>query len=456
MTSRRLVLAGVSSGVGKTSITIGLMAAFMKKGFTVQGFKCGPDYIDPSYHTAVTNRPSRNLDSWMLPKEVVKEVYVKGSEGADISIIEGVMGFYDGKSPTSNQGSTAELSVVLDAPTFLIVDCSAMARSAAAIVKGFQVLDPEVNIAGVIANKVGSKGHYELIKEAVEQECGIPVCGYLLKNKNIEMPERHLGLVPSIERGELDEQLAQLGDAVAETIDVERIYQISKRPPLNAEPSLFQRKASIDVKVAVARDEAFNFYYPENLELIEAYGAEILYFSPVKGEVLPSEADGLYLGGGFPEQFAEKLAENNEVKHSIAERIEKGMPVLAECGGLMYLSESITTIDGNTYPMAGVLKGKTEMQAKLAALGYREISGLENNYLFNDGMEVRGHEFHYSTFKPAVELPGAYRVSSRFGTGEEGFLYKNVIAGYTHIHFASNPLVLKNFLQKCKEEQRNG
>ncbi|SDZ76343.1 cobyrinic acid a,c-diamide synthase [Thalassobacillus cyri] len=456
MTARRLVVAGVSSGVGKTSIAIGLMAAFMKKGLTVQGFKCGPDYIDPSYHAAVTRRPSRNLDSWMLPPDIMKEVFVKGSEGADVSIIEGVMGFYDGKSPTSNQGSTAEISTLLDCPAILIVDCSAMARSAAAIVKGFQELDPEVNIAGVIANKVGSKGHYQLIKEAVEQECGIPVCGYLLKNKSLEMPERHLGLVPSIERGELDEQLDQLGEAVAETIDVDQIYQISEQPVLTAEPSLFRRKGASEVTIAVARDEAFNFYYQENLELIEHYGAEVVYFSPLNGEVLPPEADGLYLGGGFPELFPEQLAKNKEVKQSIKEAVEEGLPVLAECGGLMYLSDSITTIDGKTYPMAGVLPGKTEMQAKLASLGYREISGLPNNYLFKNGMEVRGHEFHYSIFKPAGQLPGAYRVSSRFGTGEEGCLYKNVVAGYTHLHFASNPEVLDNFLQACKEEKQHG
>ncbi len=429
------------------------MAAFIKKGLTVQGFKCGPDYIDPSYHAAITNRPSRNLDSWMLPADIMKEVFVKGSEGADISLIEGVMGFYDGKSPTSNQGSTAEISSLLDCPTILIVDCSAMARSAAAVVKGFQELDPAVNIAGVIANKVGSKGHYQLIKEAVEQECSIPVCGYLLKNKSLEMPERHLGLVPSIERGELDQQLDQLGEAVAETIDVNQIHQISEQPALTAEPSLFQRKDSIGVTIAVARDEAFNFYYQENLELFEAYGAEVVFFSPLKGEVLPKEADGLYLGGGFPEQFAEQLAKNEDVKQSIKEAVEEGLPVLAECGGLMYLSDSITTIDGKTCPMAGVLPGKTEMQVKLASLGYREIYGLPNNYLFKNGMEARGHEFHYSIFKPAGPLPGAYRVNSRFGTGEEGVMYKNVVAGYTHIHFASNPEVLENFLQVCKEEQ---
>ncbi|KIL51624.1 cobyrinic acid a,c-diamide synthase [Jeotgalibacillus alimentarius] len=453
MTDRRVLIAGVSSGVGKTGITIGLMAAFMKKGLNVQGFKCGPDYIDPSYHTAVTKRPSRNLDSWMLSADVLKEVFVKGSEGADISIIEGMMGLYDGESPTSDRGSAAEISTLLDCPVILIVDCSAMARSAAAVVKGFQCLDPDVKIAGVIANRIGSEGHYKLIKEAVEQECGIPVCGYLLENEDMNMPERHLGLVPSIERGDLDGQLEKLGEAVTETIDIDRIFNLSQQPPLTIANTLFKQKDPIAVKVAVAYDQAFNFYYRENLELIEAFGAEVIYFSPVNGDGLPPEADGLYIGGGFPEQFLEELSQNSEGKQSIKEAVEKGLPVLAECGGLMYLSESITNLKGKTYPMIGVLPGKTEMQANFAALGYRKISGAEGNSLFKSETIIRGHEFHYSTFIPYKKMTGAYHVSSHFGSGEEGYLYKNVVAGYTHLHFASNPEVLENFLGECKKRK---
>ncbi|MFB1083054.1 cobyrinate a,c-diamide synthase [Jeotgalibacillus sp. JSM ZJ347] len=453
MTERRVLIAGVSSGVGKTGTTIGLMAALIKKGLTVQGFKCGPDYIDPSYHTAVTGRPSRNLDSWMLSADVMKEVFVKGSKGSDVSIIEGMMGLYDGESPTSNRGSAAEVSTILDCPVILIVDCSAIARSAAAVVKGFQSLDPNVLLAGVIANRVGSEGHYKLIKEAVEQECGIPVCGYLTENENMNMPERHLGLVPSIERGELNDQLEKLGEAVAETIDIERIFQISQQPPFAIANTLFKQKDPISVKVAVAYDQAFNFYYQENIELIEAYGAEVIYFSPVNGDVLPPEADGLYIGGGFPEQFLEELSQNSEGKQSIKEAVEKGLPVLAECGGLMYLSESITNLEGKTYPMTGVLPGKTEMQTNFAALGYREISGAEGNPFLKSGTSLRGHEFHYSTFTPYEKMPSAYHVSSHFGSGEEGYLYKNVVAGYTHLHFASDPEVLENFLVECKKRK---
>lgn len=426
------------------------MAAFMKKDRSVQGFKCGPDYIDPAYHTAITNRPSRTLDSWMLTSDVMKEIFVKGSEGADMSIIEGMMGLYDGESPTSNRGSAAEISILLNCPVILVVDCSAMARSAAAVVKGFQLLDPDVNIAGVIANRVGSEGHYKLIKEAVEQECGVPVCGYLTDNEQIHMPERHLGLVPSIERGELNEQLERLGEAVAETVDLDQVYQMSEQSPVTTESSLFKQRSSMNVKVAVAYDQAFNFYYQENLELIEAFGAEVIYFSPLKGEVLPPEADGLYLGGGFPEQFLKELADHNEVKQSIKDAIEKGLPVLAECGGLMYLSESITNVEEETYPMAAVLPGKTEMQLNIAAIGYREITGAAGNPIVKEKTQIRGHEFHYSTFKPTDKIPSAYQVNSIFGSGEEGYLYKNVVAGYTHIHFASNPEVLENFLSECK------
>ncbi|MFD2444920.1 cobyrinate a,c-diamide synthase [Bacillus sp. CGMCC 1.16607] len=453
MTSNRLVVAGVSSGAGKTSITIGLMAAFKQKGITVQGFKCGPDYIDPTFHTAVTKRPSRNLDSWMLSEEVVKEVFHRGSQDADISIIEGVMGFYDGKSPLSNKGSTAEISILLDCPTILVVDCSKMARSAAAIVKGFQALEPRAKIAGVIANKVGSLGHYQIIKEAVEQECGIPVCGYLLKDSRIEMPERHLGLVPAIERGELDENLNQLGKLVSETFDLNQIFQLSKQTPLNINisNSLFKQRIPMDVKVAVAKDEAFHFYYQENLDLIESFGGEIVYFSPLKGEKLPEDADGLYIGGGFPELFADKLSVQVEAKRSIYSKIMDGLPTLAECGGFMFLTETIETIERDQYPMVGVIPGVTKMQDRLAAIGYREISELNGNYLFNENQSARGHEYHYSTYHPSNEHEKAYYVKGMFGEGEEGFLYKNVIAGYTHIHFASCPSVLENFLLKCKE-----
>jgi len=452
MTTRRIVIAGTGSGVGKTTLTIGLMAALQKKGLSVQGFKCGPDYIDPTYHTAVTGRTSRNLDSWMLEKETVLDIFERGSRGADISIIEGVMGFFDGKDPKNNEGSTADISMLTQSPVILIVNCASMARSAAAIVKGFQAFADGPNIVGVIANRVGSKGHFQIVKTAVEQECGIPVIGYLKRESEIEIPERHLGLIPSIERGELDDFFNKVGELVSETIDLEHLLELSVAEPLPAakEESIFRKKEEPIVKIAVAKDAAFNFYYPENLELLEAYGATLVYFSPLANEALPADVDGLYLGGGFPEEFAKELSENVEVSESVKSAIEAGLPTLAECGGFMYLTESIETTSQDVFPMVGLIPGKVKMQDKLAAIGYREISGQNDNYLLPHDVVARGHEFHYSTFESKGDIHHAYQTKGMLGLKEEGYLAKNLIAGYTHLHFASSVAVVENWIKQCR------
>ncbi|MCF6095262.1 cobyrinate a,c-diamide synthase [Microaerobacter geothermalis] len=446
----RIVIAGTGSGVGKTTLTIGLMAALKRRGYIVQGFKCGPDYIDPTYHTAVTGRVSRNLDSWILNHEAVKEVFVRGSEGADISIIEGVMGFYDGKSPVSNEGSTAEISMLTESPVVLVVNCQSMARSAAAIVKGFQCFAEGVQIVGVIANRVGSVGHFRLVKEAVEQECGIPVIGYLLWEEEMEIPERHLGLVPSIERGELQPLFDRLADMVEKTVDLERLTELAAVPALRAEARLFRKKEKKMVKIAVAKDAAFHFYYPENLELLERCGVELTYFSPLAGEKLPNDADGIYIGGGFPEEFADVLSKEEEVMVSIREAIRAGLPTLAECGGFMYLTEAIETSDGRTYPMVGIIPGKVKMQKKLAAIGYREVSGTAGNFLLAEE-QARGHEFHYSIFTPGKKITHAYQTKELRGEKPEGCLQGNLVAGYTHLHFASQPNIVKRWVEKCRE-----
>ncbi|MDR6999775.1 cobyrinate a,c-diamide synthase [Neobacillus niacini] len=453
MSSRRLVIAGTGSGVGKTTLTIGLMSALKKKGYTVQGFKCGPDYIDPTYHTAVTGRISRNIDSWMLDHELVKEIMIRASERADISIIEGVMGFYDGKNPMNNSGSTAEISIITKSPVVLVVNCSSMARSAAAIVKGFQVFLEEANIVGVIANRVGSEGHFKLVKTAIEQECGIPVLGYLQKDSDLAIPERHLGLIPSVERGELDSFFNQLGDLVLETIDVDALFEVAKASPLEIKESQFMSRERNKVRIAVARDAAFNFYYQENLELLEAFGAELIEFSPLKGETVPDNVDGLYIGGGFPEEFAAVLQEKTEVNQSIRAAIEKETPTLAECGGFMYLTESIETTDGKNYEMVGMIPGKVKMQTNLAALGYREITPEEGNFLLEGNLTARGHEFHYSTFQPTTEIQHAYQTKGMRGFKQEGYMNGNLIAGYTHFHFGSCPHLVENWIKKCKEFQ---
>lgn len=450
MQTNRFVLAGTGSGVGKTTFTIGLMKALQEKGKIVQGFKCGPDYIDPTYHTAVTGRVSRNIDSWMFSHEAVRDIVARASKDADVSIIEGVMGFYDGKSPLSNAGSAADISVVTESPVILIVNCASMARSVAAVVKGFQLLSDQPNIVGVIANQVGSVGHYEIAKAAIEQECGIPVIGYLKREEGIDIPSRHLGLVPAIERGELDTFFDKLGALMAETIDLDQLLALTKAPVLHESGQIFDEQPSQNICIAVAKDAAFNFYYKENLDLLLAKGAELQFFSPLANEPVPAEADGLYVGGGFPEEFAKILADNSVAKKSIREAVAKGLPTLAECGGFMYLTEAITNSNGDRYDMVGVIPGEVAMQAKLAALGYREIFGTPNNFLIGTDEEAKGHEFHYSKYSGSHNTP-AYETKGRFGNKQEGYQVGNLVAGYTHFHFVSNPKLVDNWLTACKK-----
>ncbi|MCR8631375.1 cobyrinate a,c-diamide synthase [Paenibacillus radicis (ex Xue et al. 2023)] len=465
MTVRKMVIAGTGSGVGKTTLTIGLMAALRSMGHQVQGFKCGPDYIDPTYHTAVTGRISRNLDSYMLSHDIVKELYTRASLDADISIIEGVMGFYDGKNPKTNEGSTAEISMQLEAPVLLVVNCQSMARSAAAIVKGFQVLEPRARIVGVIANRCGSESHFRIVRDAIEQECGIPVVGFLLRNDDIQMPERHLGLVPSVERGELQPFFDRLSALITATIDVQRIWELAESPAVSlpdvdaGSSSLFRHRGSQAIKIAIAKDSAFNFYYQENIELLEAYGAECVFFSPLAGESLPEGVHGLYLGGGFPEEFADRLTADETVKESIRSAIQRGLPTLAECGGFMYLTEAIEDTKGQSFPMLGIVPGFVRMQSKLAALGYRDITGTEGNFLLGPADKAKGHEFHYSTYHPLpnTENPYAYETKGMRGAKQEGYRNEqgNLIAGYTHIHFASEPELVQRWVTKCLDYKAN-
>ncbi|MEK4148722.1 cobyrinate a,c-diamide synthase [Robertmurraya sp. FSL W8-0741] len=442
----RFVLAGTGSGVGKTTFTIGMMRALMKRGFNVQGFKCGPDYIDPTYHTAVTKRPSRNIDSFMMSAEVVRAIVARASREANIAMIEGVMGFYDGKSPLSNEGSAAHISEITESPVILIVNGASMARSVAAVVKGFQLLDEKSNIVGVLVNQLGSRSHYEIVKTAIEKECEIPVVGYLQKGAVDPLPSRHLGLVPAIERGDLDYYFARLAEAIEETVDLELLLKITKAEPIEVFSSIFDAQTERKpVHIAVAKDSAFNFYYEENFELLRAYGAKLHFFSPLQNEVVPDVAQALYIGGGFPEEFAARLAENEATKRSIRFAIESGLPTLAECGGFMYLTEEIINRSGEPYSMVGVIPGRVRMQEKLAALGYREITGLAGNFLIGEGETAKGHEFHYSQYEGKYTTP-AYFNKGRFRARQEGYLYKNLVAGYTHFHFASNPKLVENWL----------
>lgn len=451
----RIVIAGTGSGAGKTTLTVGLMAAFQKKGTVVQGYKVGPDYIDPSYHTAVTGRQSRNLDTWMTTPNSMREIFLRGMDGADLAIIEGVMGLYDGKNPLHDQGSTAEVAKLLDAPVVLVINAHSMARSAAAVVLGFQKMDPAVKIAGVIANKVGSKGHYEIVKAAIEQECGIPCFGYLEREDALTMPERHLGLIPAVERGELDDLFGRLADTVSATVDLERLWELAHSVPAVQIPAtrLFpEKRVPAKVRIGVARDSAFNFYYPENLELLEAYGAELVYFSPLQEEHLPDDVDGLYIGGGFPEEFAAELSAKKRLMEEIRRAHGNGMPIYAECGGLMFLCRSLTDRQGHEYPMVGLVPAKVRMQQRMAALGYREASAAQDHLLLPTGESARGHEFHYSTLAADEEnYAWAWKLSGRKGEFPEGYACGNLLASYTHLHFGSNVQAAVSLIERCEQ-----
>lgn len=459
---KRIVIAGTHSGVGKSTVTLAIMSALCRRGLRVQGFKVGPDYIDSGYHTAVTGRSSRNLDSWMLAPDVVKNVFSQAASDADISVIEGVMGLYDGRDPLTNEGSTAEISVLLECPVVLVIDAYGMARSAAATVKGYQMLDPSVTIAGVIANRVGSEGHYHIVQEAVESSCGVPMLGYLMHQDGIEIPERHLGLVPAIERGQHDDLMNSLGTIAMSTLDLDGIFKIAdSAAPMapHASAAVASREVSGPrVQIAIARDEAFNFYYPENLELLEQQGAKLVYFSPLRGECIPPGSQGLYIGGGFPEEFAAELSSNEQVKHDIRSKIRAGLPTYAECGGYMYLAESITNSQGETFSMVGVLHATVSMHTSLKGFGYREVKGTDDNWFISSHEMARGHEFHYSTIAYANPARAAYEtLGYRWtSTRSEGFCSDTLVAGYTHIHFASNPAMAKAFVEKCRVYQRDG
>jgi cobyrinic acid a,c-diamide synthase len=465
----RIVIAGPESGAGKTTVTVGLIAALRRQGLVVQPYKAGPDYIDPGFHTAAAGRSSRCLDTWMLDDAALRGVLARGGKGADLSVVEGVMGFYDGKDPTGLTGSTAELSIRLQAPVLLVLDAAKMARSAAAVVLGFQRLEPEARIAGVVVNRVGGEGHYRLLAAAIGDACGIPVLGWLPHDAAAYgWPERHLGLVPAAEReAALAAKLERLADDVAGRFDLARIVRLAREAPALAvplpaaepgaghgagsEPAAAVGAKAPPVRIAVARDEALHFYYEDNLELLVQAGAELVYFSPLRGEPVPADADGLYLGGGFPEQYAAELSERKAMLASLRERIGAGMPTFAECGGYMLLAREIVTLDGVSHLMAGVVPGRIVMQPKLAAIGYREVTAAAELPLLARGETARGHEFHYSTIILDEGAAPAY-ASARSSGGEpqpEGFATPTLAAGYTHLHFGSNPRMAHRFVAAC-------
>lgn len=448
----RLVIAGTSSGVGKTTVAAAVIAALRARGLRVQAFKAGPDYIDPSHLGRAAGSPARNLDSWMLPPAALREVFHRAAAGADIAVVEGVMGLFDGRTGGGEAGSTAEIAKLLAAPVVVVLDIAKAGRSVAATALGFREFDRALRLAGFVLNRAGSRAHAELAASAVEQATGLPVLGALHRDAAIAVEERHLGLVPEAEdpRGtERDAHLAAAGEA---GLDLDALLALARGAPPLEEPAASVFPATprpLVARLAVARDRAFSFYYPENLDLLEACGLELVPFSPLGGSALPDGVDGLYLGGGFPELYAAELAGNGSMVESIRAAVAAGMPVLAECGGLMYLSQAIVDQDGRRHAMVGAVPGSCIMEDRRVRLGYVTVRARARSLLLRPGEEVRGHEFHWSRLDtPPEEASAAFLVP---GPPErlEGFALSNLLASYVHFHFAAHPRMAERFVRAC-------
>lgn len=441
------MIAGTHSSVGKTTWSLALAALAKRRGLRVQLFKAGPDYIDTGFHHQVcAPRKSRNLDLFLLSREEVKSTFCRNTVDADLAIVEGMMGLYDGKNASGHEGSSAELAKLLYLPVFLVVDGSGLATSAAAVVLGFQKFDPELNLAGILFNGVKSEGHFRWLKRAVEEKTGIACLGYLPHEEALKIPERHLGLKTAVEMPGVKAKAEQAAMLLEKHFDWSRFCTVSRMKryvcssqrhvPLVSHPCF---------RVGVAYDRAFSFYYEDNFDLLKQAGAEIVFFSPLNDHVLPERPDLLYLGGGFPELYAPGLSENHEMIRLIREFYQGGGFIYAECGGLIYLSEAFYDSSGKRYPFVGFIPGTVRMTDRLQNFGYHELTALSDTFLFPAGKKLRSHEFHYSVWEHSGSFPLAYRIGER----QDGFVRERLLASYQHLHFGSDETLVKTLARHC-------
>jgi cobyrinic acid a,c-diamide synthase len=451
----RLVIAAPSSGSGKTTFSMGLMAAFCRRGLKVQPFKVGPDYIDPAFHTRITGRNSINLDGWMLEEPVVQQLFVNYSQGADLSIVEGVMGLYDGYGEDPMMGSTAGMAKILQAPVILVMAIDAMAASAAAIAYGLKEFGP-VNLKGVVINKPSSLHHYQIVKDAIEKYAGIQVLGYLPKTAGIELKSRHLGLVQSSETKNLPEIVDSLADLIEENVDLDLLLKMANETSLweFEAPCAPEEIKEAEIKIAVAQDQAFSFYYHENLTMLRRLGAELVFFSPIQDKSLPQDCCGVYIGGGYPEVFAPEISANTALMQNIKEKAEQGMPIYGECGGYMYLNKKFTNDANEVFPFVGIFEGEATMTNKLQNFGYLELQGLTDTVLFNQGERIKAHEFHKSIVLRTDDdfcIQGEKVKNGQKIEWHCGRKYKNVFGMYPHVYFPANEKFAGNFVKHCRE-----
>jgi cobyrinic acid a,c-diamide synthase len=446
-----IAIAGERSGVGKTTVTLAILATLRRRQQTVQSFKVGPDYIDPMFHSYVTGRACRNLDPILTSNDYVQTCFAKHSQTATYSLIEGVMGLFDGASGKTDAGSTAQVAKLLNVPVVLILNCSSTSRSIAAIAHGYRTFDPQIQLAGVILNQVGSDRHLELLAAAL-QPLHLPILGVLRRQNDLSIPDRHLGLIPAGELTDLNETLDRLADVGEQCFDWDRLLPLLE----TSEPSVPFYQQSIDIgakiRLAIAKDAAFNFYYADNLDLLRSAGADLIEWSPLQDEKLPPDIHGMYFGGGFPEVFGEILATNQSARQAVKVAIESGMPTYAECGGLMYLCDRIVDFSDRSYAMVGIFP-TTAVMGKRLTLGYRQLTVLNDTLLCDRGDRIWGHEFHRSTLtnlpiQPIFELQG---YESNLVFSPEGWQRYQVQAAYTHLHFGANPNLPRKFINRCHE-----
>lgn len=466
-----LVIAGDRSGVGKTTVTLALLSYLAQHRSRVQSFKVGPDYIDPMFHTAVTNRPCRNLDPVLTSESYVQSCFARHSQGVDYALVEGVMGLFDGISPDwrladelmSHQrkfdfflpdfASTAHIARLLDLPVLLVLDCSRLSTSIAAIVHGYRTLDPRVKLAGIILNRVASDRHLELLQDALAS-FNVPILGVLRRSEQITIPDRHLGLIPTDEIGQLKTIFARLAHLAKTSFDWQQLLPLLRANHKFSIPHSPCPIPHSPIKIAIARDRAFNFYYQDNLDIFTQLGATLISWSPLEEECLPDDIDGIYLGGGFPEIFARQLAENQSARHQVYQAIQSGLPAYAECGGLMYLCQQLVDFDGQAWPMVGLLP-TTAIMSKNLTLGYRRVIALQDSSLIKTGQILWGHEFHRSQLtssplQPVWEIRG-YKFNT--SPAKEGWQFRQLHSSYLHLHFGECQNLPTRFFQYCYKQK---
>ena len=445
------LIAGTASGVGKTTATLAITAALRRRGYMVQPFKGGPDFLDTGHHTRISGRTARNLDTWMLSADANRDVLRQASQGADVLLVEGMMGLYDGKDGTTETGSSAEIAKLLKLPVVLVLDAGKTARSIAAVVLGFELFDPELSLAGVILNRVAGDRHFRMLESAIQSACKTPVLGWLPREPAVAIPERHLGL-QTVEEGEAGDTLEMRIDTLAtlaeKHLDLSRLLKLQcgleeMSGTLPAFPNTVDR-----IRIGVARDPAFSFYYEDNLDLLQQNGADLVPFSPMHDQTLPESLDALYLGGGYPELYTAQISGNTAMLAAVHDFVESGRPVYAECGGMIFLSRQITLRDGTSHRLAGILPFDIEMTDKLVNFGYVTVELSSDCLLGRAGAHIRGHSFHYSRISNVRNLATNYRIAySLSGRMEkEGYRLGNVLASYVHLHFRANQEIARSFV----------